>query len=235
MTNDNFGPNLVDGTIHVDGFAKIDNPNGPEAEAVASSISGVTVRSRTQLPNGRIQWGPALMATVHGSASVAIHDPIHFDLIDLVTQEELAGTLLQIESELQGDGSFLWDGGLFQLDASFFDFSIDISSPYTVQQGTVDLKVRNGIITTSVGTGLFANIFPSVGQSGAFSLPLGGIQLDYSLGDFDGHGLDVTFDFNGGGEAAARVPGEVPEPGSLLLLGSCLLKLARTATRRFHS
>jgi MYXO-CTERM domain-containing protein len=92
------------------------------------------------------------------------------------------------------------------LNATNFDFSISVNSPFTVQHGTAVLQVRNGIITVSTGTGMFANLFPTVGSAGNFLIPFTThFSLDYNLGNFNGDPLAVQFTLANSGSAMARI------------------------------
>ena len=151
---------------------------------------------------------------------VGKQNPVGFQLTDLDTSATLSGTLLDIDSSLSAPGSFSWDGAKFALDATEFHFFIDIGSPHTVKQGTVDLLVAGGLITTSTSTGIFASMFASVGTTGSFSVPFGDITLGYDLGDFGDHALAISFELAGSGIAQV-----IAEPSRVILLGVGLLGL----------
>jgi hypothetical protein len=216
----------VTGAITADGFAAVFDPT-KRGSADAFSSSQVDVRGGRQLRDGSITWGPVLSAEVSRGARARGRDPISFEVIDLVTGELFGGTLLSIDAAL-GAGAFSWDSdaGTFMLDASDFMFAIDMTSPFTSINGTIDFQVSGGIVTSSTLTGAFAGMLPGVGSSGTFAVPFAPIAFDYDLGDFGGHDLDVGLAFGGDGEAVAAVP----EPASLVLLAtgaSVLLVLVR--------
>jgi hypothetical protein len=145
-------------------------------------------------------------------------DPIAFQVTDLINGAITTGTLFDVTSHLQGGGSWSWGSGAFTLNASNFDFSISLDSPFTVQQGTGVLQVRNGIITTSNGTGMFAGIFPAVGSPGNFSVPFSNaLSLDYNLGNFNGDPLDVQFTLGDSGSTCVT-----PEPSAVFPLAGFL-------------
>jgi hypothetical protein len=141
-------------------------------------------------------------------------DPIAFQVTDLTTGQITTGTLFSSSTDLQGTGSWSWESGTFALNASYFDFDISIDSPFTLQQGTADLQVRNGLITASSGTGIFAGVFPSVGSAGSFSVPLASsFSLNYDLGTFNNDPVAVQFTLDNGGSACVT-----PEPSPLFSL-----------------
>ncbi len=216
----------ISGSIRAWGEAQVGAVN---AEAFATSRSSVTARGGRDLGKGRVRWGPRLSSTVSGQATAGIHDPIDFSVFDFDFGTELFGDrLLDIVVDVSGPGEFSMDGTTFALDASDFEFSIDISSPYTLQQGSAHLVVVGGFVTTSSGSGMFADIFPSVGSLGTFRIPFADIELDYDFGDLDDL-AGVEFDLSGSGLAVA-----VPEPSSVALVAVGLLLLI-AATRRTYS
>jgi hypothetical protein len=92
------------------------------------------------------------------------------------------------------------------------------------------LVIRNGLITLADATGIFADKFPSVGQSGRFSIPLSNqLTLDYNLGEFSGRGVDVTLGFDTAGESTQAI---APEPSTLTLLGIGAVGLVYYSSRR---
>lgn len=226
IQTNNFAPGNVSGTIGVNGEAKV---TGNPGSAFSAARSGVAVRGGKKMRNGRIKWGPLQRAQVQGQASSSVHDPISFDVFDPNTSTHTTGTLLSIDAFLSGHGAFDWEGNTFSLNAKYFDFTIQMNSPFTTEQGTLDFQVRNGIVMDSLGTGMFAGLLPGVGSSGNFSVPFSNdITLDYNLGNMGGNNPDVTFSFDGGGQAVAGIP----EPSSLLLLGSGLLGLGGFLRKR---
>jgi PEP-CTERM motif len=155
-------------------------------------------------------------------------DPVDFKVTDLKTGVVTSGSLFSVSSDMGGSGSFSWDTGTFDLNASDFDFSIRIDSPFTVQQGTADLKVDNGLITVSAGTGMFAGLFPAVGSSGDFTIPFdNNFVLDYNLGDFNGDPLAAQFFLGGSGQACF-----IPEPATWAMMMLGFAGLGYAAFRR---
>jgi hypothetical protein len=192
----------------------------PGGTCCAVSSAAVVLHGGTSASHGSADYAPemSMAGPEAGPNSTNEVDPIDFQVIDLMTGAVKTGTLFDVSSDLQDGGSWSWGGGAFALNASNFDFSISLNSPYTVQQGTADLRVRNGIITTSDGSGMFAGIFPAVGTPGNFSVPFGNnFPIDYNLGNFNGDPLDVEFTFGNSGLACT-----VPEPSFVFLLGGLL-------------
>ena len=137
-----------------------------------SSSAAVLLEGGTSAAHGSEGWTEDMGMEGDGggvSEGETAQDPIDFQVTNLVTGAITTGTLFSVSSDLQR-GSWSWSNNTFVLNASDFDFSIRIDSPFTVQQGTADLQVRNGVITTSDGTGMFAGIFPGVGSPGNFSV-----------------------------------------------------------------
>jgi hypothetical protein len=238
QANSRFGVNPfgaggpITGAIQADGFAEARFDTVTKApqpsEAYAFSYAQLSARGGQQLRNGQILWRPQISTppVVGGAIAGPFNqrrgrDPINFMILDLVTGELLEEVLLDISYDILGLGSLEWDSttGSFSIDAENAEFHIDISSPFTLQQGVLDLDITNGLITVANDTGIFDGVLPAIGSSGTFSTTLGDITLDYDFGDFGGHDLDITASFSGGGDARASV---VPEPSTLLLLSSGL-------------
>lgn len=207
----------VTGSVRVMGIAD----SGVNAWAIASSYSRIDVRGGNLSRRGQIVWRPILSSAVFGRARAGIRDPIDFEVFDLVTQTTLSGSLLDIDLNLNDTGNLSWGSGGLVIDALNLDFKIDLNSPYLAQNGLLDFVISNGVVTRSNSSGMFAGLLPSLGSTGTFNIPLSEFTLDYDLGDFSGHDLDIDFGFSGGGEASA-----VPEPGTIAagiaLLGLCL-------------
>jgi hypothetical protein len=199
--------------------------------AYAYAKAKVSARGGRALRNGAIQWFPKI-STPPVAISITnynlrkLWDPISFDVQDLQTGQVLSGTLLDIQGSLTGIGSMLWDAATGEFTVKTTDsfvFTIDIPGIYTAESGKLNLQINQGIVTTSEDSGIFDGILPAVGSPGNFTTTLGGITLNYNLGDFGGHELDVNLGFEGAGEATAQL---VPLPHSLSLLIMGFLRLA---------
>lgn len=246
QANSRFGVNpfaaggQITGALQADGFAeaRFDTVlNAPQpSEAYAFSYAQISARGGNQLRNGQIVWRPQISTppVVGGAIAGRFNqrrgrDPIDFSILDLVTNDVLEAVLLDIDYDVLGSGSLDWDSttGLFAIDAQNAAFHIDISSPYTLQQGVLDLEIVDGLIVTANDSGIFDGLLPLVGSSGTFSMALGDITLDYDFGDFNGHDLDVTASFSGGGSAHAGIP----EPASIFLVLMGLIGIGQSLRR----
>jgi hypothetical protein len=199
------------------------------SEAYAFSSSEIEVAGGKELRSGQILWAPQILTPVVGGGLPPGvwqnwrygRDPINFSILDTVTGDLLEETLLDITYDIRGDGSFDWESlsGIFSMNVQEASFTIDISSPYTTQQGTVQLVVSGGVVTTSVDTGMFDGLFPAIGTPGSFNVLLPYFTLNYDFGNFNGHDLDIVARFSGSGAALAGVP----EPGTILVVSSGML------------
>jgi hypothetical protein len=204
-------------------------PGGLDGESNAA----IVINGGARMAAGNIGWKPKSKITVVGNGVFLdpdAPDPITFRVTDLLTGHITTGSLFDVSSHLIGQGSWTWQGGMFSLDAQNFDFGINIDSPFTVQQGTADVSVRNGLITASSGTGMFAGVFPAVGTSGTFSAALpNSFSLDYNLGNFGGDPLAVQFTLSDSGAIPAA-----PEPPALVSAVLALLTGAGVVYRRIR-
>ena len=123
-------------------------------------------------------------------------------------------------------------GGLMVNDPSGpvdMQLKIDMSSPFTVQRGLLDLDIRDGIVHTSVGTGDFSTLsLPPVGWNVGNLLALPGLTNEFNL-DYDlislGAVQELKFELSGDGS------GIVPEPAALVFfsLGGMFLMRRRNS------
>lgn len=201
------------------------------------STSQILARGGRMFRNGRIQWGNWMEDHVTDNAFARGKDPISFTLLDLEDGTYLEDTLLDIETTLGKedqeltypggpDDKWLCENNQITVTARYATLLVDISSPYTVQQGTATLTIDEGFVVESVDTGMFDGLLPSVGTLAdnlSFAFP-SEFTLDYDLGEFNGHELDINLNLGNGGNSTAV---EIPEPATL-----CLLLLGGLALRR---
>lgn len=235
VTLNNYGPTLaLRGMIEVKGFAKLDVPKGKSAASNARSASSISFQGG-YLKRGRWTWSPSWGTSVSGGEGV-VNDPISFLVTDPTTGNILLDTtILDINAKVEEDGEIAWDdAGIVTLSGLTNGlFNIDISSPYTTQQGILDIVVKDGLFTSADDSGIFDGILP-LGLVGSNSIPLtldltsifpdGDIVLDYDLG-FDNQDVDIEATLSGSGSAAVSVP----EPSSLagmLIVASFAVNLA---------
>ena len=193
--------------------------------AFAGSVAGLNFVLDRAFARGNITWDPSITEQVSGTAiaNARLMDPIHFDIIDLDGGSLLGGDLLEIEADLAPDGALDWAGGTFSLDAIFFRLLIQLATPFTLQQGTVDFLVEGGVVTRSNATGIFAGLLPGVGSPGTFSVPFGPIVFDYDLGPVP----------EGGSIGMSMIGGSVvPEPATVTLVALGLAGVAALGRRR---
>ncbi|NUQ52987.1 MAG: hypothetical protein HUU19_09860 [Phycisphaerales bacterium] len=134
--------------------------------------------------------------------------------------------LLSIESELFGDGDLEWaDTGQFSMIGDG-EVQVSMNANYISNPSSMLFRVENGVVTQSMGTGLFAGLLPTLGSSGTsfnFTLP-SELTLNYTLPAFNG---DVEFDFGGAGG------GTIPAPGSAAVIA--IAGLVAMRRRRAHA
>lgn len=207
-------------TIKSDGKAiAIADPPPISAFAHARSWTKVYARGGQELRNGRIRWGRVIKDKVSGSASAFAGkrrrswDPITFEVFDPVTLTTVQDTLLSIEWHVlkEGPGGIDWDGDIVDLDAQDAEFIVNLSSPYSVEQGYLRLKIENGEVVISDDSGIFEATLPPVGANIPLTFGLANeTEFDYDLGDFDDHDITVTLDFGGDGEGLVTAGVTIP-------------------------
>jgi hypothetical protein len=212
-----YGPGgPVSGFVRSDGFAQAFVPFGGRAEAWSFSTATVEVRGRRWF-FGRILWGPTIRDTVSGSASARAErrrDPIVVRVRDNAGNVTLESNLLEIDTQLHGDGEMNFENGQMFIGAPGADFKVNMTSPFTLQQGTIDLQVRDGTVVVSESTGVFAGMIPPVGTPVpiVFTMPPQ-IEIDYQLPQ--GPAEDVEFDMGGGSNDLPICPADFNNDGAV--------------------
>jgi len=181
--------------------AKVDNPPFTTARAVAESVSIVRARGGRDTGRGRIRWSKNWRSSgVRGGAGWA-RDPIVMTATPVGGGPTLTTTLMSIEGHVT-KGTISWMNNTITVAASrpgvpggppaHARLDVVMDSPYTVQQGTIRLEVRDGVVIFSEATGIWAGVaVPPVGATSSvfsFGAP-DETQIDYDLnlppGDHD--------------------------------------------------
>jgi hypothetical protein len=197
---------------------RVDNRSSFAFSSARSVVGAATLKTGS---NGQINWRSRMTVEASGSASGRARgkDPIDFTATDLVSGTTLNGTLLDIESNITGGSGLVdWTDGVLTIagPALSGNFLIDISSPFTLQQGIVQFSFAKGIVTSSTATGMFSGLLPGVGDSAIGSFALGDTNLDYDFG-FGSNDIALSLGFGNGGEAQDAVP--EPSAWAFLIAG----------------
>jgi len=227
------GSQPFNGSINVNGTATTNPPPGHSGRAFASSQSQLVAGLKRTSSSGHISWNSVSSVRAVGCTSpcVAGKDPISFSLVDPVTGDSVEGTLLSIDLSIEGgDGQLEWRNGTLSVSTDHLlsgSFSIDQSSRFVTNPGTLEVTFEKNIVTRSVATGIYAGLAPAVGQSalGAFNIGEPGVGYDFGYGDVP---VAVDFGFGNAGTASVAV---VPEP-SAWLMALAGLGVTAGATRR---
>lgn len=183
-----------------------------DAECYAYSSAAIHVRGGILLANGHFQWSPTIMSDIVGagvSDLVVVSDPIHFNAVNLDTGVTVEATLLDYSLDMSGDGLIQWAGDLFESDLQDLDFAIDIPPTFTTpgSEGTMHLRVENGVVTISDDTGIFDGLLPPAGVLTPLSFILpNDISLGYDLNLDPAFPWDVSAELSGAGGASAVNP-----------------------------
>jgi len=94
---------------------------------------------------------------------------------------------------------------------------IDLSSPFTLEHGLLDMAIQDGIVSSSVATGIFAGLLPPTGTAGPFTVPLGDLAVDFDFGSFNGDNTDLMLNLSDQGSALASAVNPLPEPSILVM------------------
>lgn len=253
---------LITQEVSATARAEVTDKN-PKAKAAAGTLQIVRITKGLKREDGEIRWNSeaTLTQSYHierqkeskgNPIDTNAKDPIDFQVFDTDTGEILLeDRLLNIEASIFADPDFAYNNFMswntnvksFNVNAFNANFSIEMSSPFTIQQGILFLEIRGGLVTRSDDTGIFDGLLPAVGSPGVFSMPLDGITLDYDLGDsipFGTRNLSIGFSFNASDQAFAIDRQVIPLPaaawmGLSLLGGTAAVSKLRRKLRNLRN
>lgn len=186
----------------------------PRARAYAFSYAMVEAQGGYRLRNGRISWHPVTRSRVAGRASHSrqVHDPIVARWRDPMTGETREEILFMLTFNTDGDVSMqpVGNDSLLEHQGSNGDIVLLQGG---VNEGTINIRMINGVVVHSMATGIFAGVgIPPAGSSSTFTMLMpGGFEIDYRLpgipGDANDDGavndidlLQTLFDFGQSGQ-----------------------------------
>lgn len=206
-------PLHISGMIQSYGYAWPNATQGNRfAEAYAFSTSAVRVRSGYQLSSGAIQWIPGfLIDSVGGSAHATArgYDPILLTATNTATGTAFEYGLLDVQFDHAGTGRAEWVGNDLTVDLPEFEMRIGIPDAVIdpTQAGAFYIRVESGVVTQSLGSGIFAGSEPPLGLSVPFTIATPDLRLDYDLGLDPDQPWSVEAKLSGGGESDADATG----------------------------
>jgi hypothetical protein len=208
-----YGPGgPVTGFVRSDGFATaVALVPGLVSRAWSFSMASVEVRGRFGF-FGFIFWGPVIRDTVGGSAAAQAfvprqrrRDPIDFRFLGPDNQVLFEDNLLTIESEILSDGEMNWEDNALVIQAPDADFIIRTNQRWVQNHGTVNLKVRDGVVVESDDEGFFEGRLPPLGTHVPLTIPLESeFPIQYALPSQFGD--DIEFDLGGGSNLNVAEP-----------------------------
>jgi hypothetical protein len=222
----------VSGSVGSSGSTQVTSID-PLDVAWANSAAAIQIYGGRTLRRGVLTWSPYFSTSVSGSAGASgtgIMDPITIEVKDAGTGEVLLAqeSFFDVFTDLYRVDSLTWDADRMKIDGDNVILRMVADSPYTPENGVLNFKVHDGIVTQSEATGLFSVAeLPLVDATGPFDFAFPNtFTLHYDVGDFEGRDLDVGLTFDGGGNTVA------PEPATLALLVSGVAILVRRRRQR---
>jgi hypothetical protein len=186
------GKTTYTGSVNVSGEADA-NPKLP-GEASSSAFSRLQLQAQLR---GNGKWITRTGAYATGRASQKVNsrafgkDPVDYQLLNLVTGEEITGSFLSIPWSIE-EGQWSWENNVFTMDARNGDFHIALDSIFIAQSGLLDLVIVEGQIVTLTDSGVFEGVLDdySVGDVGPISFDLPNeIEFDW---DFFGQNSNLS-------------------------------------------
>lgn len=230
------GLRVFTGEVEVNGFAEADQPGD---RAYAASYSDLTITARGVRVAVQPQFTSSAFSGVMAPNVHMLtrgHDPISLILPGTDPATGMAYDpidVMDMTYEQVGEGMMEWSG-LVTIDAQNASFLIDVSTPFSVQQGRLELLISDGIVAVSDDSGMFDGLLPSVGHAGpvVFSLSEIALDLDLSLLPASIDPETVTVDISHVGFALVSI--DIPEPSTICLMFSGIagLSLRRRVQQR---
>ena len=209
----NMAPDAVTGTHRSFGGAVANRDGYYSASARATSWGKIRARGQTMNRRGRVRWtsrwrSSAISAGGGFTRRLRNRDPIIGRRTDLDTMVTVEHVLLSIDATVEG-GALDWEDDLLTNSADEMTFEFRIDSPWTVQQGLLQIEVEGGVVTQAVKTGFFSGLtLPTVGSSGDFTMALPcATEIDYDMGGSDTDNLQIDLEFDNGGDTEAADQG----------------------------
>ena len=222
----------VTGWIKSEGEIITVAPPGGWARGSAANRTAIEAQGGVLCGPGIIIWGGIVREEVTNPARPrGLRDPITFRVVDPATNDTLTGTLFSIEWNVlkEGLGGIIWENDMVTISAEDAELIFDLTSPYTVEQGYLELKVEDGKVVSAVNNGIYGGLsLPSVDEPVpvTFELPNQQPEFHFEICDLGRDDLEVTLNLGVAGEAAIA-EGEPPIPTltewGLIIFGVVLL------------
>ncbi len=201
-------------------------PVGPGTRSAAGrawSAAKLYYRGRGMDRRGRIGWVGSWRAEPGikgGVGKVRRVDPVIGRVIDNTTGITTEYLLIDIDNFVQG-GEFEWTDNLMVNTAPTMDFEMIVPGDVTPQSGKLIIRARDGVITESEASGMFAGAaMPAVGSPAAFRMDLSNsTEIEFDMPGDDDHDLDVEIEMGGAGEheeAAGYLDGDLTTTTDLI-------------------
>jgi|GEM_PF-2122124 len=180
------GSFIINGEIGSSGVAHAAVFGRAAARAYAFSNTAITVIGGTQSANGQITWNPSffLDAVGGGASDSVVQDPIHITAVNNDTGDTTEASLLHIDATASANGFIEWIPSGLRVAARDAVVQASIPAVWVApgQDGRLRIEVQGGVVTQSVGTGVFAPTAPPLGTPVPFTTPTPPITLDFDLG-----------------------------------------------------
>lgn len=160
----------------------------------------------------RLRWGPVIQIgpvthlpwTRPTAPSVLpltlrAYDPVTYQATDLDTGEVTSGEMLRINADL-ADGSVAYEEGTLTVDSQNAAFEIVLDDPRVLPQGSLRVRVVDGVVVESSANGFLAEYQVPEGLVVPFTAIMPAeFDMTLDLGGFTRNDMEIAITMDGGG------------------------------------
>ena len=183
------------------------------------------IRAKGTLQAGLFGSCSQTLQTAGMGGPVGTKDPVTFSLFDPATEGLLFGDWPDIKTDISllddnATSFFSLDDTGLTLSAQNATVSFGLNHAYTVEEGSLELVIENGIVTRSLDSGVFEGLLPAEGSTGPLWIGLSSEQsFSYDLSSLLGQFSRDSQLVMEAGSILDNAIDAVPEPSGGVLFG----------------
>ncbi len=174
---------------------RVANPTASPLQAITRLIWGpaIQIGPVTPLPWTRPTAPSVLPQTLRA------YDPVTYRAMDVNTGEVTSGEMLRIHADLS-DGRVVYEEGTLTVDSQNATFEIVLDDPRVVPQGSLRVRVVDGVVVESTAGGFLSPFAVPEGQTTPFTaLMPAEFDMTLDLNGFTHNDMEIVITMDGGG------------------------------------